>query len=69
MTRNAFDADGQPLAIPCPNCGHETRETIGWFKRHGEYDCTGCDVRIAPDFTQLDAALGAVADRARKLFR
>ena len=29
------------LEIPCPGCGHKTKQTIAWVKTHTEYVCSG----------------------------
>ena len=37
MTESRYDQYELPLT--CPRCGHETKKTIGWMKRHRQFAC------------------------------
>lgn len=43
--------DGAEMNVPCPNCGHETAQTLGWLKRSPQWLCEGCGLTV-----QLDAS-------------
>ncbi|WP_441277791.1 hypothetical protein AB7783_12325 [Tardiphaga sp. 172_B4_N1_3] len=55
----------QTIAIPCPKCGTETKQTVAWLKNNKEFVCSGCGVTIAPDATELFRQL-ASADKTLK---
>lgn len=34
--------DQNTIAIPCPNCGHETKKSLGWLQEHSDFTCAEC---------------------------
>lgn len=46
--------DGAEIGIPCPQCGQQTKGTIGSFKRQGHFTCRGCSSNVVVDMRELD---------------
>ncbi len=55
------------IDLPCPGCGHETPKTIGWLKRHKEYQCAGCKETVNLDTGNLMKEIRKVENEFRKL--
>lgn len=36
------ELDSGAFDIPCPECGHKNRKTVGWLKTHKQFVCAGC---------------------------
>jgi len=67
MTNSLFDE--QSLSIPCPQCGHETAQTIGWIKANGDFNCAGCGQAITLDSEELLGALNEIDEIAAQIPR
>lgn len=74
MSDDLFDE--QSIDIPCPQCGHETKETIRWLRANADYVCAGCgrDIHLERDklLRGLEDAQNQIADlvgRATRKFR
>lgn len=48
------------LSIPCPQCGHETKKTIGWLKSNSEFTSAGCESMININADELFSGLDKV---------
>ena len=57
--------DNEPLEFPCPNCGKNIRQTIGWVKTHNYYTCIcGCRIELRTDqFRRKIAEIEAFFDK------
>lgn len=44
-----LNADNAEVAVPCGNCGHEVRVSIGRLKQDGFVDCPECSQRTEVD--------------------
>lgn len=49
--------DSKVITIPCPECGHETKETIGRLKHNPKIPCGGCGKTLAINADKLTAGL------------
>jgi len=38
--------DDAEIGVPCPACGQETKQRIGWLKTHNQMACAGCGETI-----------------------
>ena len=67
--------DDGAFDIPCPECGHKNRKTLGWLKTHKQFTCAGCgNVTIETGsfregMRKVDAAIGKLDKRLNKTFR
>ncbi|UOK72992.1 phage terminase large subunit family protein [Ancylobacter polymorphus] len=65
--------DNAEIAVPCPQCGHENKETLGRLKHDPQIVCGGCAEVITIDSSELKESLQAVdkklADFRRNLSR
>lgn len=59
--------DKAEIAIPCPQCGHESKKTIGWMKSHENMQCPGCGSVITLDSAELKKGI-ASAEKSLKDF-
>lgn len=46
-------SDHADLPIPCPECGHETSQKIGWLKTNDQFPCAGCGKSITLDSAEF----------------
>lgn len=46
------------IDLPCPKCGHKTKETIAWIKANDKFACGGCGAEIALDRDEIVRDLG-----------
>jgi len=60
--------DSAEIDIPCPQCGHKTKKTVGWIKTHHHHVC-GCGFRVDLDADELLAGLGQVGKTLDNLRR
>lgn len=60
--------DNETLDLPCEACGHVTKKTIGWVRRHSEYTCT-CGVAINLKADQFRRVMAEVDRRVAALSR
>ena len=58
MPRQLFDA--VEVDIPCPNCGHEAKHTVGWLRIHKNVHCSYCGRRSDIDMGDIIQALEAL---------
>ncbi len=56
------------IGIPCPKCGHETKQTVGWLKANTEFTCPSCGSVIEVEAEELLTGLKK-ADKALADFR
>lgn len=40
MAEDLFE--GRTIKFPCPHCGQEITQTIGWITAHDRMDCPAC---------------------------
>jgi DNA-directed RNA polymerase subunit RPC12/RpoP len=43
--------------FPCPRCGHEFRQALGWFESNNQIACPDCKETIVCDPEQFREAL------------
>lgn len=55
-----IDFDHHSLNITCPQCGHETPETIGRLKTNPQLTCGGCGNTITIQADNLKAGIDSV---------
>lgn len=65
MAKSIFDGD--KIAIPCPECGHETEHSFGRLKANNKFTCAGCGNTIEVENTataldEISKALGDIPD-------
>lgn len=65
QTEQALNA--QRVPVKCPNCSHETTQTLGWLRGHTEMTCGGCSATIALDTAGLEQGVQSALREARKL--
>jgi DNA-directed RNA polymerase subunit RPC12/RpoP len=57
--------------VQCPNCGHISREPIGWLKESGRHSCPACSAKLWYDkntfLDVLDDAQRAVDNFSRSI--
>jgi hypothetical protein len=51
--------DNAEIEIPCENCSHKTKKTIGWVKTHNKLICR-CGTEITLDTKQFKAEIAKV---------
>ncbi|MCD0160114.1 hypothetical protein IHN63_02210 [Deinococcus sp. 6YEL10] len=61
--------DGVQLNVPCPNCGHEVPQTLGWLKRSPEWVCVGCGRTVQLDAEQVARSVKEMEDAVADLQR
>ena len=68
--------DSSVVKIPCPKCGHEQPQSIGWLKSHNELICASCGNKVAIDnrefiriFEEMEKALADLRGTIRDLGR
>ena len=61
MSRQLFDV--VEVDIPCPNCGHEAKHSVGWLRIHKRVHCARCGRRSDIEMEEVNQALEAL-DRA-----
>lgn len=44
--------DKAEIEIPCGNCGHKIKKSIGWIKSNREFNCS-CGTKIKIDAEQF----------------
>lgn len=60
MSERLFD-DAE-VNVACPQCGHGTKQTVGWLHTHDETICPRCGNLFRMDSTQ---AIRALQERAQ----
>ncbi len=45
--------DDARIAIPCPDCDHETEKTVKWLRRYQTMTCRNCGATIVLQTDQL----------------
>ena len=55
MSRRLFDA--VEVDVPCPNCGDESKHSVGWMRMHKSVYCPRCGRRSEIDLEESDQAL------------
>jgi transcription elongation factor Elf1 len=54
--------DTQPFPFPCPYCGENLDQTIGWFKTNDQIVCSRCGRTITFNAKQLREILPALEE-------
>lgn len=54
--------DKHTLDIACPQCGHSTRQTIGWVKANDAFTCGKCKAIVSLDKEDLLAGLDSAQE-------
>jgi hypothetical protein len=49
--------DDATISIPCPSCGEQTEQTIGWLKTHDHLACPACQKIITLEKEELLSGL------------
>ncbi len=49
-----------PFTFPCPRCGNEFKQTLGWFESNDKIVCPACKETVVFDAKQLRNAMDAV---------
>lgn len=58
--------DNQLLDIPCQNCRHVTKKSIGWVKTNCQFTCV-CGTKIILDTDQFRRQIADLERRLGKL--
>ncbi len=58
MAKRFFD--DHEIDVPCPQCGHKTKQSIGWLRANKEMTCVGCGVAISLEDKGFRAGLDKV---------
>ena len=73
QTRLAKDymalGDDKEITLKCPKCSRESEQLIGRLKAQGGFTCSGCNVWIATDTSELSAAFEEVERKIRDMAR
>jgi len=56
------------LVFPCPHCGHEFRQTFGWFETNDNIGCPNCKDTVIFDAKQFRVALQEIREAVAKLW-
>ena len=56
------------LEIPCENCGHKTKKTIGWVKANTLFTCK-CGTQITLEASQFKREIAKVEKSLKDLER
>lgn len=71
----AGELDRETIDIPCPECGHKNRKSVGWLKSHKQFTCAGCrkvtieTSNFGKEMRKVDTALSDLTKRLNKTFR
>lgn len=64
----SFSFDSQPVDLPCPKCGHKSKQSIGWLKANDSMTCPGCGARFNLDKTNFDQPIRQVERKVNDAF-
>lgn len=51
--------DSTEIEIPCENCSHKTKKSIGWIKSNKDFTCS-CGTKITIDASQFKSEIAKV---------
>ena len=58
-----------PFSFPCPRCGYDFHQTLGWFERNNQVTCGNCKETVVFDAEKLRVSLGKLREALEHLWQ